>query len=69
MGFEKDIKAICDYLSIEDRQTLMFSATWPPEVQELAEEYCPMAPVFVQIGTQEGGLSCNSNISQDIRVL
>jgi ATP-dependent RNA helicase DDX5/DBP2 len=36
MGFEKDIKRIIGQISTPDRQTLMFSATWPKEVQNLA---------------------------------
>lgn len=32
MGFEKDIQAIHDRITHPDRQTLMFSATWPKEV-------------------------------------
>ena len=47
MGFEKDIKLIISYITHPDRQTLMFSATWPIEIQKLAEEYCKMAPVHI----------------------
>ena len=32
MGFEKDIRAIVAQLR-GDRQTVMFSATWPPAIQ------------------------------------
>jgi len=32
MGFEEQIRKICDLVK-KDRQTLMFSATWPKEVQ------------------------------------
>ena len=32
MGFEKDIQKIVSKISHPDRQTLMFSATWPKEV-------------------------------------
>jgi len=39
MGFEKEIKKILDQVR-PDRQTLMWSATWPKEVQELAHSYC-----------------------------
>ncbi|MDR4512155.1 MAG: DEAD/DEAH box helicase [Nitrososphaeraceae archaeon] len=38
MGFIKDIKFILFYVS-EDRQTCLFSATMPPEILRLAEEY------------------------------
>jgi ATP-dependent RNA helicase DeaD len=38
MGFIKDIKFILFYVN-EDRQTCLFSATMPPEIMRLAEEY------------------------------
>jgi len=39
MGFEKHIQKILSYVR-PDRQTLMWSATWPKEVQDLARSYC-----------------------------
>jgi ATP-dependent RNA helicase DDX5/DBP2 len=33
MGFEKDIRKIMGFIEHPDRQTLMFSATWPKEIQ------------------------------------
>lgn len=36
MGFEKDIQKIVSKITHPDRQTLMFSATWPKEVKALA---------------------------------
>lgn len=64
MGFEKDIKRIIGQISTPDRQTLMFSATWPKEVQNLALQFCQMAPVQIQIGKENasGGLTCNDDI-------
>lgn len=38
MGFIKDIKFILFYVN-EDRQTCLFSATMPPEILRLAEDY------------------------------
>ncbi|HEY6404917.1 MAG TPA: DEAD/DEAH box helicase, partial [Nitrososphaeraceae archaeon] len=38
MGFIEDIKFILFYVS-EDRQTCLFSATMPPEILRLAQEY------------------------------
>jgi superfamily II DNA/RNA helicase len=29
MGFHEQIKKICEFLKDNERQTLMFSATWP----------------------------------------
>jgi ATP-dependent RNA helicase DeaD len=38
MGFIDDIKSILFYVS-EDRQTCLFSATMPPEIMRVAQEY------------------------------
>ena len=38
MGFERFIRKIVDQVR-PDRQILMFSATWPPEMRELAKVY------------------------------
>src|SRR3712207_7659429 len=38
MGFIDDIKFILFYVN-EDRQTCLFSATMPPEILRLADEY------------------------------
>ena len=66
MGFEKDIKKIVSYIKHPDRQTCMFSATWPKEVQFLARQFCHVAPIQVKIGDpkaiEDGGLTVNSDI-------
>lgn len=49
-----------------DRQTVMFSATWPVEVREFAKSF-QSAPVFLNVGSLE--LSANHNITQHIEVL
>lgn len=43
----------------------MFSATWPKEIQSLANEYCSIAPIHITIGDQKGydGLTGNANIT------
>lgn len=38
MGFEPQIRKIVDLIR-PDRQTLMWSATWPKEVKGLAEDF------------------------------
>ena len=66
MGFEKDIRRILNKITNPKRQTLMFSATWPVEVQSLAREFCFMAPVQVKIGKEEtahDGLTVNKDIT------
>lgn len=66
MGFEKDIRKIVGQCR-PDRQTLMFSATWPTEIQRLARDFCREAPTMVTIGSTE--LQCNPDIKQDVRVM
>jgi ATP-dependent RNA helicase DDX5/DBP2 len=66
MGFEKDIRKIISRITHPERQTLMFSATWPKDVQGLAREYCYQDPCTVRIGKDEnleGGLTVNKDIS------
>lgn len=61
MGFERHIKKILNQVR-PDRQTLMWSATWPKEVEELARSYCNVLPVHIQIGNP--GISANIRIKQ-----
>ena len=61
MGFEPQIRTILD--KMKERQTLMFSATWPREVRNLAADFLT-DPIQVQIGSLE--LTANKNISQII---
>lgn len=39
MGFGDQIRSIASQIR-KDRQTLMWSATWPPEVKKLGRELC-----------------------------
>lgn len=48
MGFEPQIRKIISQIR-PDRQTLMFSATWPREVQQLARDLCQEQPIYIQI--------------------
>jgi phosphoribosylanthranilate isomerase len=64
MGFEPQIKKIMSQIR-SDRQVLMFSATWPKEVKNLAEEYLHD---YVQINIGSLNLSANHNILQVIDV-
>ena len=49
MGFEPQIRQIIDQIR-PDRQTLMWSATWPKEVQALARDFLK-DPIQVNIGS------------------
>ena len=64
MGFEPQIRKIIEQVR-PDRQTLMFSATWPKEVQRLARDFLK-DPVQVNIGSIE--LAANHNVKQVIEV-
>jgi len=52
MGFEPQMRKITSQCR-PDRQTLMWSATWPKEVQKLARDICKEQPVHINIGSLE----------------
>lgn len=60
LGFEPHIRAIAG-ATRADRQTLMFSATWPSEVQKLAMDYM-VDPARVVIGSKD--LSASHSVTQ-----
>jgi len=64
MGFEPQIRKILEQIR-PDRQTLMWSATWPKEVRQLAEEFLTD---YIQINVGSLSLSANHNILQIIDV-
>ncbi|XP_054714974.1 probable ATP-dependent RNA helicase DDX5 [Uloborus diversus] len=64
MGFEPQIRKILEQIR-PDRQTLMWSATWPKEVRALAEEFLDN---YVQINIGALQLCANHNITQIVDV-
>ncbi|XP_013172355.1 PREDICTED: ATP-dependent RNA helicase p62 isoform X2 [Papilio xuthus] len=64
MGFEPQIRKIIEQIR-PDRQTLMWSATWPKEVKKLAEDYLGD---YLQINIGSLQLSANHNILQIVDV-
>lgn len=64
MGFEPQIRKILDQIR-PDRQTLMWSATWPKEVRRLAEEFLSD---YIQVNIGALQLTANHNILQIIDV-
>lgn len=64
MGFEPQIRKIIEQIR-PDRQVLMWSATWPKEVRQLAEEFLHD---YIQINIGSLNLSANHNIMQIIDV-
>ncbi|KAK4056224.1 ATP-dependent RNA helicase dbp2 [Microbotryomycetes sp. JL221] len=65
MGFEPQIRKIVEQIR-PDRQTLMFSATWPREVRALAEEFLNDY-LHVTVGAQE--TSANIAIEQKVEIV
>jgi len=65
MGFEPQIRTIVSQVR-PDRQTLLWSATWPKDVQVLARDF-QTNPVQIYIGSQK--LSANRNILQIVDVM
>lgn len=65
MGFEPQIRKIIGQIR-PDRQTLMWSATWPDEVRNLAEDFFSN---FVQLNVGSLELCANHNITQNVDVV
>ncbi|XP_066991400.2 uncharacterized protein [Anabrus simplex] len=64
MGFEPQIRKIIEQIR-PDRQVLMWSATWPKEVRNLAEEFLTD---YIQVNIGSLSLAANHNILQIIDV-
>jgi len=64
MGFEPQIRKIIEQIR-PDRQTAMFSATWPKEVRKLAEDFVS-SYIHITIGATE--LTANPNIKQIVEI-
>jgi len=64
MGFEPQLRKICSQIR-PDRQVLMWSATWPREVQQLAQDYL-QDYYQVTVGSLE--LTGNKDVTQNIVV-
>ncbi|KAI1180290.1 Phosphomethylpyrimidine kinase-domain-containing protein [Nemania sp. FL0916] len=65
MGFEPQIRKIIGQIR-PDRQTLMWSATWPKEVRALASEF---QTDFIQVNIGSMDLSANHRITQIVEVV
>uniref|UniRef100_A0A1B0BDJ8 RNA helicase n=1 Tax=Glossina palpalis gambiensis TaxID=67801 RepID=A0A1B0BDJ8_9MUSC len=64
MGFEPQIRKIIEQIR-PDRQVVMWSATWPKEVQTLAGDFLND---YIQINIGSMNLSANHNIRQIVKV-
>ncbi|KAI4273442.1 MAG: hypothetical protein LQ337_004633 [Flavoplaca oasis] len=71
-GFENEIRKIVATTpsTSQGRQTLMFTATWPESVRELAATFMK-TPVHIHIGenNDEGELRANTRIEQKVEVV
>ncbi|KAL4974547.1 ATP-dependent RNA helicase dbp3 [Aspergillus desertorum] len=68
-GFEQDIKDIISPMPVSKRQTVMFTATWPPAVRSLASTFMT-SPVTVTIGGDPSAdPRANSRIKQVVEVV
>lgn len=65
MGFEDQVRKICGQIR-PDRQTLLWSATWPKDVQHLAKDLCKGHPVHITVGGTD--LKANKRITQMVEV-
>lgn len=66
MGFEPQIRDILKHVPTEGRQTMLFSATWPREIQALAHDFLK-DPVQINVG-DVNVLVANKDIKQTITV-
>ena len=71
-GFEDAIRTIISHTrsTASGRQTLMFTATWPPSVRDLAATFMSQ-PVHITIGADNpsGELRANKSITQKVEVV
>ncbi|KAK9315411.1 P-loop containing nucleoside triphosphate hydrolase protein [Lipomyces starkeyi] len=67
-GFEEDIKRIMQSTDADNRKTVMFTATWPQSVRDLASQFLNN-PVKVMIGDRESELKANARIEQVVEVM
>ncbi|CAO3614351.1 unnamed protein product [Mucor fragilis] len=64
MGFEPQIRKIINQIR-PDRQTLMWSATWPKTVERLAQSYLKD---YIQVTIGSLSLSASENVTQTVEV-
>lgn len=80
MGFEQDVRSIISECPTKNRQTCMFSATWPAAIQNIAMEFMS-DPVRVYVGYEsivgddsdgiipDDSLSANKRVKQIVEVI
>lgn len=63
MGFLPQVQRILEEVK-SSRQTLLWSATWPKEVEELSKKVCKNDPVMIKVGSDS--LTINTSINQKV---
>ncbi|KAF4665857.1 hypothetical protein FOZ61_010437 [Perkinsus olseni] len=66
MGFEPQIRRIVSQIR-PDRQTTMWSATWPKEVQSMARDFCREEPIRLTVGNTQ--LQANPDVKQRVEIV
>ncbi|XP_060207722.1 DEAD-box ATP-dependent RNA helicase 5 isoform X2 [Lycium barbarum] len=66
LGFEPAVRAILSQ-TCSVRQSVMFSATWPAAVHQLAQEFMDPNPIKVVVGSED--LAANHDVMQIVEVL
>lgn len=70
MGFAPQLDKIMEHVdAAKKRQTLMWSATWPKEVQTLANKYLQRDRLMVRAGNAGEGLVVNESIAQNVHIV
>jgi len=66
MGFEPQLRRVVSQIRPE-RQTLMWSATWPREIRHLVRDFCQEQPLKATIGSMES--RANPAITQEVHLV
>jgi len=66
MGFEKQIRCMVNQIR-PDRQVLMWSATWPREVETMANDFLKAGYIKLKVGSDEG--EANKAVTQRVHVV
>lgn len=68
-GFEQDIKEIIGSMPTSSRQTVMFTATWPPVVRNLAATFMNSSVTVTIGGDPSSDPRANTRIKQEVEVV
>ena len=68
MGFEKDIRQIAECMPA-DRRTMLFTATWPKNVQKIAADLLKPDRVKITVGNGGDKLTANKAVTQTVKVI